>query len=206
MPEQAFRSAISDQTFDQDRGSGLDRERARLSGWRITDQASPATGKKRGEHQGYGRHERHFSRSRPLPQGLAGQGRHSGRPMSDRAFDQDRGSGLDREWARLSGWRIADQASPATQTYQRENAASIRNTAGMSGPFRGQDRSHRAGHARASGLFRGQDRPDRVRHAGAGIQVVRDDSGAGSSVVSNRWPTGSARAGPARPGHRPGCR
>ena len=190
------------QAFDQYRGSGLDREWARLCGWRIADQASPATREKRGEHQGYGRHERPFSRSRPLPQGLAGQGRHSGRPMSDRAFDQDRGSGLDREWARLSGWRIADQASPSTG----KNAANFRHTADMSVPFRGQDRSHRVRHARASGLFRGQDRPDRVRHARAGIQVVRDDSGAGSSAVSNRWPTGSARAGPARPGHRPGCR
>ena len=83
MPAQAFRSSMPGQAFDQYRGSGLDRERARLSVWRIADRASPRQGKS-GEHQGYGRHERPFSRSRPLPQGRACQSWRSGRPCQIR--------------------------------------------------------------------------------------------------------------------------
>ena len=69
--------------------------------------------------------------------------------IPDQTFDQDRGSGLDREWVRLSGWRIADQASPSTG----KNAANIRDTAGMRGLFRGQDRSHRVWQAKAKQAF-----------------------------------------------------
>ena len=201
MPAQAFGSSMPGQAFDQYRGSGLDREWARLSGWRIADQASPSTGKNAanfrhtadmsGPFRGQDRSHR------------ARQARASGlfavrSAIPDQAFDQDSGSGLDREWARLSGWRTADQASPSTG----KNAANFRHTADMSIPFRGQDRSHRAGHARASGPFAVKTAP-----TGQACQSRRSgDSGAGSSTVSNRWPTGSARAGPSRPGHRPGCR
>ena len=203
-PEQAFRSAMPNQAFDQDRGSGLDREWARISSGALLIRPARDTDlpeKKGAIIQGYGRHDRPFSRSRPLPQGRAGLSWRSGRPCQVRRLTSIVGA-----VSTANGHGSAFGALLTGPRPRQGKRGEHQDTAGMSVPFRDQDRSHRAGHARASVLFRGQDRSLRVRHARAGVQVVRDDSGAGSSVVSNRWPPGSADAGPARPGHRPACR
>ncbi len=108
-----IRSSMPGQAFDQYRGSGLDREWARISSGALLIRPARDTDlpeKKGAIIQGYGRHDHFRGQDRSTGSGMPAQAFRSSMP--GQAFDQDRGSGLDREWARLSVWRIADRASP----------------------------------------------------------------------------------------------